>query len=159
MSSCWLNQYCISDWICSLLLFAIYCYLVYRILFFCFQHLFIDNSHILLVIVFTKFLGTPWQDNLRVFRCPCPTFILLLMYLCMYNVLYWRKKLNTIQYNCGRDHKSHRLSEINEAHNEIMCVWQDSQEKQVRKPKQSLSWCCSTSCHHLSRRCCIYLKQ
>ena len=37
LSSCWLNQYCILDWICSLLLFAIYCYLVYQIFFFLFS--------------------------------------------------------------------------------------------------------------------------
>jgi len=35
----------------------------------------------------------------------------------------------------GRDDKSHRFSKIDEAHVKLMCVRQDSQEKQVRKPK------------------------
>jgi len=41
--------------------FAVYCYLVYQIFifFFCFQHLIVDNTHILLVtVVYTIFMDT-----------------------------------------------------------------------------------------------------
>jgi len=56
---------------------AVYCYLVYRLFFFffSFEHLIVNNSHILLVIVFYTTLGTPSPDNLRVFRCPNPRLL------------------------------------------------------------------------------------
>ena len=41
--------------------------------------------------------------------------------------------------NADETIKAIDIPEINEAHIEIMYVWQDSQEKQVRKPTQSLS--------------------
>ena len=94
MSSSKLNKLCL-DWICccNLLFFGISTGFL-----FCFEHSIINNSHILLVIVFYTTLRTPWQDNLWVFWCPIPTFIFLLMLLCIYNALYWRLKLNIIQW-------------------------------------------------------------